>query len=325
MTKAAPDPSLHYLEAFDEEYWAIRGQPVPSPSPLRDAFREARRAVVAIEERGGKVAATTRAALDAAETAFRHDLLARIHAAKRSALCFSGGGIRSATFGLGIIQGLAAHSPCENGKRPGLLGEFDYLSTVSGGGYLGSWFSAWAAREAKTDPGAAGGATAVIRKLAKNPDTGFDPEPAAVLHLRSYSNYLIPRLGLFSGDTWAVVGTILRNIFLNWTVLIPLIALILLLPAAALRVLQVLAQPWQQWTIILAGFACGALATGYIGFDLPSAGNARGNYASAARPPCPIRSCSHRPPKAAGSDGMPWRTATTASCDGPTTPGPPTP
>jgi len=40
-------------------------------------------------------------------------------------LAFSGGGIRSATFNLGILQALA---------RMKLLSKFDYLSTVSGGG-----------------------------------------------------------------------------------------------------------------------------------------------------------------------------------------------
>src|SRR5262245_65639756 len=55
----------------------------------------------------------------------------------RWALCLSGGGIRSATFGLGLLQGLA---------RKDLLTRFDYLSTVSGGGYIGSWLSAWAHR-----------------------------------------------------------------------------------------------------------------------------------------------------------------------------------
>src|SRR5439155_5501452 len=44
----------------------------------------------------------------------------------RSALCLSGGGIRSAIFNLGILQGLARH---------GLLENFDYLSSVSGGGF----------------------------------------------------------------------------------------------------------------------------------------------------------------------------------------------
>src|SRR4051794_34503351 len=47
-------------------------------------------------------------------------------------LAFSGGGIRSATFNLGVLQALAAH---------GLLPACDYLSTVSGGGYVGSWFA----------------------------------------------------------------------------------------------------------------------------------------------------------------------------------------
>ena len=42
-----------------------------------------------------------------------------------TALCLSGGGIRSATFCLGVIQGMA---------NRGLLPCFDYLSTVSGGG-----------------------------------------------------------------------------------------------------------------------------------------------------------------------------------------------
>jgi hypothetical protein len=52
-------------------------------------------------------------------------------------LALSGGGIRSAVFCLGLLQGMHDH---------GLLRVFDYLSTVSGGGYLGGWWSAWLAR-----------------------------------------------------------------------------------------------------------------------------------------------------------------------------------
>src|SRR5262245_57771329 len=55
----------------------------------------------------------------------------------RSALCLSGGGIRSASFGLGVLQALA---------RRDLLFRFHYLSTVSGGGYIGGWLSAWRRR-----------------------------------------------------------------------------------------------------------------------------------------------------------------------------------
>src|SRR4029077_2633374 len=49
-------------------------------------------------------------------------------------IAFSGGGIRSATFNLGILQALAGL---------GLLKIVDYMSTVSGGGYIGSWLVAW--------------------------------------------------------------------------------------------------------------------------------------------------------------------------------------
>ena len=53
-------------------------------------------------------------------------------------LAFSGGGIRSGSVCLGFLQGLA---------RLRLLRLFDYLSTVSGGGYAGAWFAAWVCRE----------------------------------------------------------------------------------------------------------------------------------------------------------------------------------
>ena len=58
---------------------------------------------------------------------------ARVTARERPlGLALSGGGIRSATLNLGILQALA---------RRGVLPRFDYLSTVSGGGYIGSALS----------------------------------------------------------------------------------------------------------------------------------------------------------------------------------------
>src|ERR1017187_8283485 len=49
------------------------------------------------------------------------DRICKAHNQQSWALCLSGGGIRSATFSLGALQGLA---------RAGLLECFDYLSTV---------------------------------------------------------------------------------------------------------------------------------------------------------------------------------------------------
>ena len=57
----------------------------------------------------------------------------------RVGVALSGGGIRSATFCLGLFQGLAKHKVAEK-ENKNLLGHIDYLSTVSGGGYFGSFF-----------------------------------------------------------------------------------------------------------------------------------------------------------------------------------------
>ena len=57
-----------------------------------------------------------------------------VHAANVVGLAISGGGIRSATFSLGVIQSLARH---------GILAQVDFLSTVSGGGYTGSFLSSY--------------------------------------------------------------------------------------------------------------------------------------------------------------------------------------
>src|SRR3954467_13054525 len=82
-----------------------------------------------------------------------------------AAVCLSGGGIRSASFALGVLQSLARH---------GLLRQFHYLSTVSGGGYIGSWFQAWRRQ--------AGGLGAVIQGLnQRDPDTGAEPPELAGL------------------------------------------------------------------------------------------------------------------------------------------------
>jgi Patatin-like phospholipase len=60
------------------------------------------------------------------------------------ALSLSGGGIRSATFSLGVMQALAraplSDKSSADTNESTWLKRFDYLSTVSGGGYIGSFF-----------------------------------------------------------------------------------------------------------------------------------------------------------------------------------------
>jgi hypothetical protein len=220
------------------------------------------------------------------------ELIQRLHGRKRAALCFSGGGIRSASFGLGVLQALASRSEDPAGAtRPRLLGEIAYLSTVSGGGYLGAWFSGWATRlskpsssalripartaEAQDGPGRA--IRALASSSARRP---FDPDIPEVRHLREYTNYLTPQLGLLSGDTWAVVGSVVRNVVLNWLVLLPITAALLMQPLVAQHVAtaSVTSIPL-LYALLLVSVLLGGLATAYIGFDLPSAGNAKLGYA----------------------------------------------
>jgi hypothetical protein len=87
-------------------------------------------------------------------------------------LALSGGGIRSATFCLGVVQTLAARK---------LLPQFDYLSTVSGGGYLGSFMS-----NQFPPP----------QHPAEGAFTGASIDSPQVRHLRNNSKYLLPATAL---------------------------------------------------------------------------------------------------------------------------------
>ncbi|MDP2829137.1 MAG: patatin-like phospholipase family protein [Sulfuricellaceae bacterium] len=142
-------------------------------------------------------------------------------------LSLSGGGIRSATFNLGILQSLAQQD---------MLKQFDYLSTVSGGGYIGAWLSALIYRS----PDGLAGAQEVLHPKQR---TGEEAPP--LRFLRRYSNYLTPKMGL-SGDTLAAIATYLRNFGLN---LIPLVAL----GAAFVLTMYLLAQAASALDIHVAG------------------------------------------------------------------------
>ena len=147
-------------------------------------------------------------------------VIAALHEKQRSALCISGGGIRSATFALGVIQGLAGLG---KSAADSVLAKIDYLSTVSGGGYVGSWLSAWSKRQQ-------GGIQSVIKELREPTGDKLAPEPQPVCHLRDYSNFLTPKLGLLSADTWTFFGTYFRNLVLTLLVLVPLFIGVLALP-----------------------------------------------------------------------------------------------
>ncbi|MBM3818230.1 MAG: hypothetical protein FJW14_04300 [Acidimicrobiia bacterium] len=117
-------------------------------------------------------------------------------------LALSGGGIRSATFCLGVLQALSQH---------GLLRFADYLSTVSGGGFIGGCVSA------------------LLNDGAANADAGFPlrartgaADTPALLHVRNSENYLAP--GGFT-DRMRIPALLLRGVILNLLFLCPYLLL----------------------------------------------------------------------------------------------------
>lgn len=125
-------------------------------------------------------------------------------------LSLSGGGIRSATFGLGVIQALADKN---------LLRYCDYLSTVSGGGYIGgalTWFLS----------GQSGQNFGVTGETLPH---SSDPAKAGyriLRFLREHGNYLIPGKGI---TLFSFLTVILRGILLNAIVWIPIFSALMLL------------------------------------------------------------------------------------------------
>lgn len=136
------------------------------------------------------------------------------------ALCLSGGGIRSATFCLGVLQELA---------RQGLLDRFHYLSTVSGGGYIGAWLTRVISSQLDADPSpdARVPMDRIGERITRN---GKGPEPGPVRNLRRFSNFLTPNPGLASLDTWTGALLWIRNTALNWLVFIPVFVVIVTVP-----------------------------------------------------------------------------------------------
>ena len=159
-------------------------------------------------------------------------------------LALSGGGIRSATFGLGVLQALA---------RNGLLHCFHYQSTVSGGGYVGAFLQGMIRRHGFARAFAALSTHAEGSPAAPaQPDAG-DRRP--LRHLREYSNYLAPRKSPFSGDTLGMLGTYVRNVLLVQAQLCALILALCLLPLLVYAGADALTRRWPMAPLVASGIA----------------------------------------------------------------------
>ncbi len=118
-------------------------------------------------------------------------------------MALSGGGIRAASYCLGVIQSLGKH---------GILKSIDYLSTVSGGGFVGTCLCS----ALNTDLDLQDEKSPFLHKIGVE-------ESAALRHLRNSGKYLAPGGFLYR---LRLPTLLLRGIIINFSILLTLIALV---------------------------------------------------------------------------------------------------
>lgn len=185
-------------------------------------------------------------------------------------LALSGGGIRSATFCLGLLRALA---------RNGVLHRFDYLSTVSGGGYIGAMLGRLFHRGPLGD--------------AREVEAGLTDDGSLLLWwLRNNGRYLLPSGGkdilqAFSGQCRSFVATqfevmvvsmflacvvVLPHVVYSWMLgpdSVPLVSVTLwwwLLPLPGLIALAASYGYWMLGLAPLMGFGISAIAVAIGGY-----------------------------------------------------------
>lgn len=148
----------------------------------------------------GDVRAQWRSVHDAEQTLLTSRAAARVAGSAAATgrystgLCLSGGGIRSASVSLGLLQALAE-------KR--MIQHIDYLSSVSGGGYTAATLAlryAQASKAGRTDPDAA---------------FPLGEESDALARLRHAANYLAPTgFGSYTTGFFVVARSLVLNVFI---------------------------------------------------------------------------------------------------------------
>jgi hypothetical protein len=143
-------------------------------------------------------------------------------------LALSGGGVRSASFNLGLLQAFFER---------GLLRHLDYLSTVSGGGYIGSYLSALLhdlgaeSKVGKDNP-------RLRDELVENNETGA--EPKRVKRFVRHGQYLYHPL------TFA--NSYLVGLVLNALALVSGLVFVCALAAGLWRLMD--KSPWSDWLLV---------------------------------------------------------------------------
>jgi hypothetical protein len=127
-------------------------------------------------------------------------------------LAISGGGIRSSTFALGVLQGLA---------KSGVLAEIDYISAVSGGGYISSWL------------------TKLIHKHGfQNASKQLFSDSPELRWLRRSVSYLRSPSSRHATGSTLFVATYFHNLFASLLSLIAIMTALLLAPRIVLSIVK---------------------------------------------------------------------------------------
>lgn len=147
-------------------------------------------------------------------------------------LALSGGGIRSASFAMGVMQGLHVQ---------GVMKNFDYLSTVSGGGYIGSSLSYFLVEHARRNPenqdfwfpfgekgqsGARGDRTMQPIRAVPHAEVSSNFAVQIVSFIRQHAHYLTPtpKLGIF-----ALVANALRAVLFSLGIYFAMLVIVMAL------------------------------------------------------------------------------------------------
>lgn len=132
-------------------------------------------------------------------------------ASNLTGMALSGGGVRSASYCLGVLQALESLSPAGS-PRP--LDAVDYLSTVSGGGYIGTSVVAGMMQDNRTFP------------FESRLDEAETPETQ---HLRDFSNFLAPA---GAPDYMVSIALVMRGLLVNAVIVLPALLLFAVLTIA---------------------------------------------------------------------------------------------
>ena len=208
-------------------------------------------------------------------------------------LALSGGGIRSATFSLGVIQALAAKHKKDNAgtnakgiQRGDYLRYIDYISTVSGGGYIGgslTWLLHSSANKDREESAGRAASSQQETGSQQNPRKPFgtrpenlpygvnDPrsnrprdskDPIMLRHLREHGKYLVPGGGI---TLTSLIAVILRGIVLNMLVWMPLAVLVMVVMLLVSHALSLIYNGEFEWRAMYQVFGDGTLRHGRLG------------------------------------------------------------